>query len=116
MIQSIVPDKTILVIYQGIRLHMWITPEPSSHILFHIIVRHGGIRPLVSFSRRFTRRIIIIKQYKVFSQLVLIRRNAVAINAKLLIAIALWHIAQYLVVGAVFFNDIDHMLKHRWFA
>ena len=46
----------------------------------------------------------------------LIGRNAVAENAERRHPAAFGHVAQYLVIGAVFFDDIDHVLEHRRFA
>ena len=49
----------------------------------------------------------IVQQHELAGQLVLVRRDPFAKDAQLRIAIPLRHVAQHLIVGAVFFDDVD---------
>jgi len=51
----------------------------------------------------------VIEQHKLARQFVLIGGDSLAKNAQRRVAVALRHIAQHLVVRAVFLDDIDHM-------
>ncbi len=58
----------------------------------------------------------VVEQHKVTDELVLVRRHALAEDAEARIAVAGWHIAQHLVVAAVFLDDIDDVLEHARFT
>src|ERR1044071_20498 len=58
----------------------------------------------------------IVEQDELLSQCVMIRRNKLWINAQAWIAVRLRHVAKQLVVGFVFFKNIEHMLEHGWLA
>ena len=46
----------------------------------------------------------------------LVRCNAIAINAERTLTVAFFYIAQHLVVCSVLFNDVDHVFNDRRFT
>src|SRR5437867_3827038 len=61
------------------------------------------------------RAIGVVEQNKFATDFVLVGRHALAKNAQRRITVALWHVAQHLVVGAVFLDDVEDMLEDAWF-
>src|SRR5258705_5895197 len=62
------------------------------------------------------RAIGVVEQHEIAHQLVLIGGDALAKNAERRIAIAPRLIAEHLIVSAVFFDDVNHMLEYAGLA
>ena len=58
----------------------------------------------------------VVQQRKIADELVFIRRDAFAKDAQIGVAVAVRHVAEHLVVGAVFLDDVNDMLKDAGFA
>ena len=52
----------------------------------------------------------VIEEHELTSQLVVIRRDGIAQDGQLRLSLAALEIAEHLIVGAVLFDHIDHVL------
>src|SRR5215470_11578738 len=84
--------------------------------LLGVIGGVGRHRPVVAVGRDLGVDVEVVEQYEFARQRVLIRRHVLAEEAEARIAVAFFHIAQHLVVGAVLFDHVDHMFDRRWGA
>ena len=57
------------------------------------------------------RAIGVVEQHELAHHLVLVRRDLLAEDAEVRVAVALLHIAEDLVVGAVLLDDVDDVLE-----
>ena len=78
--------------------------------LFDEIRRVGAHAPLVAVGADFGVRVEVVQQHKLAHDLVQVRRDALREKAQLRVAVALRQVAEHLVVGAVFFHDVEAVL------
>ena len=84
--------------------------------LLDIIGRIGGRAPFVAVGTDFAVDVEIVQEHELPGQGVMIGRDALRKDAKVRIAVALADVAEYLVVGPVFLDDIDAMLDRAGLA
>ena len=83
---------------------------------------HRRITPAVTVHAHLAIAVQVVEQDVVTRDGVLVRRDVLAINRDLGIAIAdglavrILHVAQHLVIGAVLFDDVEHMLDRAGIA
>ena len=75
--------------------------------LFDVIGGVGGHAPFVAVGAYLAVNIEIVQEHELPGQRVVIRGNALGKNAQPRLAVALRNIAENLVVGAVFLDDVD---------
>ena len=112
MIQGIIPQKAGFGIGHGIVQHMGITSEPGTYIFLDIIRYYGSICPNMALGRTLSGGFVIVKQDVFANQLVYVRGNFFPESTEPGIAISLFNIPQDLVVGSVFFDDVNDMFKN----
>jgi hypothetical protein len=80
----------------------------------HRVIRFVGLRdPLVPVAAVSTGSVEIIEEHKRIGQPVLVRGDVVAEHDERGVAISLFHVAEDLIVRAVLFHHVDHMLDER---
>src|SRR5439155_18007146 len=80
------------------------------------IRRIGGHAPFVAIGADLALDIKIVEQYKLLRQLVVIGSDPLRKQAKLRVTIALRHVAEDLIVRAIFLDDINAVLDRRRIA
>ncbi len=77
---------------------------------FVVVAGDGGGGPEMAVAGNFSAVVEIVEHAELQRQLVLVGRDVGAIHGEGRIAVAGLQIAENLVVGAVFFDDVDHVL------
>ena len=108
--QSIRPEESGRCIDQAVAPIVGVAAIEVGELLFDIIRRNGLIRPLMAVGRQDARIIEVIKQHILIGEGVVVRRNLGSELHERRITIAKRHIAKNLVIGAVFLDDINHVL------
>ena len=79
----------------------------------------GGIsahRPFVSVGADLAVDVEVVEQHELAGQGVVVGRDGLGEEAKVRVAVAFGHVAEDLVVGAVFLDDVDDILDRRGIA
>src|SRR5271157_4849431 len=95
---------------------MRITSEPGPYIFFYVVGNNRSIGPLMAFCRTLAGYHEIIQQHIIMGQLMGIGCNGFSVDTKRRITIALWHITQDLIIGTVFFYNIEYMFDQGRFT
>ena len=69
----------------------------------------GAHRPFVAVGRHLAVAVEVVQQHELAGQLVVVGRDLLGEEAQVRVAIALLHVAEDLVVGAVLLDDVDDM-------
>src|SRR6476620_2017762 len=77
--------------------------------LFVVVAGDSGRTPFVAVARNFPAVVKIIQHAELQRQLMLVRGNVLPIKSQRGISIAHFQVTEYLVIGAIFFDDIDHV-------
>ncbi len=82
--------------------------------LLVVVAGNRGIRPVVAVAGNFTTVVEIIQHAELQRQFVLVGRDVDSIHGQRRVAIADFHVfnfqvAEYLIVGAVLLENVDHM-------
>ena len=93
-----------------------ITPGPAGERALHIITGQGAVGPLMAVGAQNTAAVGVIQQGELGDKFVLVRGHARAEHAQVRAAVACLHVAEHLVISAVFLDEINHMLKHAGLA
>ena len=83
----------------------------SGELPLDVFVGDRAIGPLMPVGALDARTISVIQENEFAGDLMLVGRKLLAKGAKLEIAVALFHVAQDLVVAAVLLDDVNHMFK-----
>ena len=70
-------------------------------------------RPLVAVGADLTLDVKVVEEHELSGQSVVVRRDGLGEQADVGFAVAFFHVAEYLVVGAVFLDDVDDILDRR---
>ena len=79
--------------------------------LLIVVAGNRGHRPIMSIARDFAAIVEIVEQAELKRQLVLVRSYIGAVHRKRWIAVACFQIAEYLIVGAILFDDVDNVMN-----
>ena len=117
--ERVVPDKARRRIRQRIlaafaKSSRRIAAGPAGKFALDIIRSKGAVGPLMAVRAQNAATISIVQQAEITDELVLVRRHAPAKNAQVRVTISFAHVAENLVVTAVFLDDINDVLKHAW--
>ena len=82
-------------------------------VLVHVVARERLQTPAVTERRLITGAVIVVEQPELLDQRVVIRRHVAPELHQRRIAVALRHIAEHLVVGAVLLDDVEDVLDRR---
>ena len=63
--------------------------------------------------RDFAFDVGVVEQHELFRELVVVRCNRFGEQAQAAFAVALWEVAEDLIVGAIFLDDVDDVLDRR---
>ena len=117
---AVIPDKTafrpggaILAFEHVIPAAISITGHPG---FFIKVICIGCCAPTMPIGANLSADIKIVKQHKIAGKCVVIGCNFFRKQTKRGIAVAFRHIAQNLIVGSIFLDDIENVLDGRWIA
>ncbi len=111
---GVVPNKTRRGIDE--RIAAAVTARPAGEAALHVIRDHGGISPFMAIGAQDAAAVSVIQQHKIADELVFIRRHALAELNEVGIAVAFGHVAENLVVGTIFLDDVNDVLEHARLA
>ena len=94
----------------------WIAADPVRRLDVVGVGRHALGDPLVTVSRLAARVVEIVEEREALHQRVRVRRVLAAEHCQRGVAIAGGHVAQNLIIGAVFTDDQEHVLDQRRIA
>ncbi len=117
---GVVPDESRGRV--GQRIHVVVvhavrvTARETGEGPLHVVGGDGSVGPLVTVGAEDARAVGVVEQRELAGQLVLVGRDTLAEDAERGVAVALFHVPEHLVVGAVLFDDIDHVFEDARFA
>jgi len=85
-------------------------------LTFHVFVGDGAVGPLVAVGALDPGAVGVVQQDKLPGDPVLVGRELFAEDAEAGVTVAFGHVAENLVVGAVFLDDVDDVLEHAGLA
>jgi hypothetical protein len=115
MLEDIVPNEAGRGIGQRI-VSESVAPAVTAEGLFQVIRAITLGAPGMAVRGIHAVAIKVVEQHILLRQRMMIGRNESRINAELGVAIALRKVAKHLIVGLVFFEDINDVLKYGGFA
>ena len=118
--EGVVPDeaggrigqRVHVVVFHAVR----VAAREAGEGAFHVVGGEGGVGPLMAVGAEDAGAVGVVEQHELAGQLVLVGRDALAEDAEGRVAVALFHVAQHLVVGAVLLDDVDDVLEDARFA
>ena len=75
-----------------------------------VVAGGGGGGPDVAVSGDFSTVVEIVEHAELQGELVLVGRDVGAVHGERAVAVADFQVAEDLIVGAIFFDDVDHVL------
>ena len=114
--QNVVPNETCGRVGHRVAARVRIASRKAGKRLFQVVRYISLVRPLMPVRTEYSTAVKVIQQHEFFDELVMIRRHLATEDAQAWIAFAFLDIAKHLVVGAIFFDDVQHMLEHRRLA
>ena len=115
-IQAIVQDSTVFPVVgawaPNTSTSKWIGPRFNTGLAAGL-AGDGGVGPRVSVDTHFPIAVKVVEQHPLIGDGVMIRRDVLSEDRKPRIAVALLHIAEHLIVGAILLDDVDHVLDGR---
>ena len=87
-----------------------IAARVAAERLFLVIADRALRGPLVAVGRHHAVAVVVVQQDKLLGQGVVVGRDPPTVVAELRVAVALGKVAEDLVVGAIFLDDIDDVL------
>ena len=113
MLYCVIPEKPGWRIRKGIDIALFhtigVTPRKRCKALFHVIGGDRGRTPLMPIRAQDPTAVGIVEQHKLLHQLVLIGSYLSTKNAKVTIPSSLLQIPEYLIVGSILLDDVNHM-------
>ena len=111
MLEHVVPDKSGRGIGERIIAESVAVAESTKGFV-EVVGGIGFGAPGMTVGGVDAAAIEVVEQHILLGQCVMIGRNKCRVNAKVRIAVALWQIAKHLVIGFVFLEDVEDVLKH----
>ena len=105
---GVIPNKAGRGINQGVATA--ITAGPTRKAALHIVRDHGGGGPFMAVGAQNAAAIGIIQKDEIVHELMLVGSDALAELAQISVAVAFPDIAEDLVVGAVFLDDVNDVM------
>ncbi len=93
-----------------------VVPVAERPGFFHEIGRIGAHRPFMAVGADFGIHIEVVQEHKFARELMMVRRDAFGEETQTGSAVALWQVAQHLIVGPVLLDDVNAIFDRAGFA
>ena len=114
--QGVVPEEAARGVGQRVVAVVGVAADEAAEVAFEVVGGVGLGRPGVAVGRKHARTIEVVEQDKLLRQGMLVRCDRARKQHQRRVAVALGHVAENLVIGSVFLDDVDDMLDRRRLA